>query len=403
MRDDSGHSHAAGIPKHRAAGNESCESTVASSYDALVVGAGPAGSSAAYNLTRQGARVLVVDATDVMTGRYKTCGSGYTEKLWWSFPETVYESTMQASVTTLRVRSKRHHSADHLSTAPIAHMSMRSILDSELLESAVDTGSEFRISKVEGITFNGRPSVRLKGGESVTADYLIAADGAYSMVTRTLGIPRHRRQVVAVEDEAFGRTHVDWSRTIEILLSVSPIGYWWVFPKSDHLSTGFGAPARAAKKIKHWAIDYANTHVRDARHNLSGHYIPLRDPGYPVYRNRTFIVGDAGGFVDPCTGEGISWGALSGKYAAQAIIATDPGLYLNRVAWIDREFYAARAFRNLLITRLTLRPKQLLEDSRFWQTFIRIARGEYLYQQWYAKLPRPLKLIAWSINRVAPI
>ena len=365
--------------------------------DVIIVGGGPSGSAAAYHLARGGARVRVVDSSDVLGGRYKTCGGGFTEKLWWTFPRSVFAEAAENTVTNLRIRARPNEelSAVHHSDVPIAHMSMRSDLDRSLLGFAVDHGAEFQPGKVERISLdrvgngNGRPSVTLQGGEKLTADYLVAADGAYSLVARTMGLPRHRRQVVAVEDEAYGSTEENWSGTIEIVPSISPMGYFWVFPKADHLSAGFGGTKKAASRIKKWARDYTDSHIESADHHLSGHYIPLRDPGYTSYRDRVFIVGDAGGFV--------------GKSAAESIVAGDPAQFGSWVDWVDSEFYAARAFRNFLVLRVALRSRQILNDAGFWQTFFKIVSGRMTYQEWFSTLSRPTRGLVWTMNRFAPL
>ena len=150
----------------------------------------------------------MVDSADVLGGRYKTCGGGFSEKLWWTFPKSAFADVAESTVTNLRIRARPNEefSAIHHSDVPIAHMSMRSNLDRSLLGFAVDHGAEFQAGKVEQIHMNGKPAVTLQGGEKISADYLVAADGAYSLVARTMGLPRPRRQVVAIEDEAYGPT-----------------------------------------------------------------------------------------------------------------------------------------------------------------------------------------------------
>ena len=110
-------------------------------FDAIVVGAGPAGSTAARELAAAGARVVVLDRAEFP--RYKACGGGIplrTEKLL-PFP---IDSVVEDSVSLLQVSYRGRSRLVRDSGEPFAHMVMRSRFDALLLEQARNAGAEFR-------------------------------------------------------------------------------------------------------------------------------------------------------------------------------------------------------------------------------------------------------------------
>jgi geranylgeranyl reductase family protein len=298
-------------------------------YDVIVAGAGPGGATAAYFLGRAGRRVLVLEKERLP--RYKPCGGGISAVLLEQFPfsfEPVFESRPAEVVYSLRGEAV----SVPLAGRPL-RMVMRDSFDSFLLDR---TGAEVRagrpVRKVREEA--GRVEVETADGEVFSAAHLIGADGANSAVARSLGLRRGKAPAAAIEaevrvpPEALAR----FEGRLEFLFGEVRLGYLWIFPKRDHLSVGIGAllpgPGMLQKQLRRvmaeQGIDLDGAPLR-------GHPLPINLRRGPVCTRRTLLVGDAAGLMDPLSGEGIRPAILSGRLAAEAILAGRPESYAAAV------------------------------------------------------------------------
>ena len=157
----------------------------------------------------------------------------------------------------------------------------------------------------------------------LTARQLIGADGAYSIVNRRFKISTPRAVAVAIEINLPASTASPASAAVPCFdFGVLPKGYGWVFPKDDHFSVGLYTFERGLRDLRRRLVDYARAkgfHVGPERAlHFEAHQLPvgghrLRVPDAPVY-----LVGDAGGFADALTGEGIYHALESGRLAGRA-------------------------------------------------------------------------------------
>jgi len=300
------------------------ESTV---YDALVVGAGPAGCAAAYDLASTGRKVLLVDRFEFP--RTKACAGALTVKtlraLRFSVAPVIREVCRSLVVGLRTDKFRTLQGAD-----PICAMTVRSELDSFVLEKTIERGAEFRqITRILSIHIN-RNRVEIETeSERILASYLVGADGANSTVAQLTGDCPSVFAGFAVECHI--RTEKRYE--MEFDFGVVPFGYGWVFPKGDHLNVGIytNLPRRGVVTIEHLR-EYANVRLGDGKlEAIIGHPIGLGGPGYRPHSKRVFIVGDAAGLVDPLLGEGIYNAVVSGQAAAAAITCggNDPALALQ--------------------------------------------------------------------------
>lgn len=315
-------------------------------YDALVVGAGPAGSSTAIHLARAGARVLLVDRARFP--RDKPCGGGLTGRALRRIPvdpSAVVERDVDRFELRLRYRSSFTRAHD----APLIRMTQRRQLDAFLVEAAVAAGAELRDGiRVGALEPSGTGVEARVDGEAVRAGVLVGADGANGVVARTIGIDETIVRGVALEGnvplEALRAD--DAERTAVIELAVLPGGYGWVFPKGDHANLGVGGWGSEGPRLRDHLARLTRAHgvEPEALTELRGHRLPMRRLGTPAGSGRTLLVGDAAGLVDPLSGDGMYEAFVSAGLAADAIVADDLDGYTAALsAALDRHAAASWA------------------------------------------------------------
>lgn len=371
---------------------------MARSWDVIVVGAGPGGSTAAYDLARAGANVLLLDRADFP--RDKPCGGGVLVSALRLLPYSLDPVTEQ-TIMSFRVRYKRSWEFEHRYHEPLAIMTQRSRLDAFMAEQAVAQGAEFRDgSAVREI--NGT-AVTLANGDTHNAGVIIAADGANGVVRRTLGLPR-LRGAVALEGNASRadqRAGDRWSDAVGLELGTMPGGYGWVFPKTDHCNVGLGGFPSAASSLRRELTEYAGceSFVSDGLTSLRGHHLPLRDPDSALVAGRVAFVGDAAGLVDPLSGEGIGNAILSAQMAARTSLlylsghASDLSEYRQSIeTTIEPELRVARQLQALFHQCPWPYVQLLRRSDRFWTAFCRIVRGESSYTSFQNRLG-PAKIL----------
>ena len=294
------------------------------SYDVLVVGAGPAGSSTAIHLARAGARVLLVDRARFP--RDKPCGGGLTGRALKRIPvdpSPVVERDVDRF--ELRLRYGSRFTRDH--DRPLIRMTQRRRLDAFLAEHAAAAGAELRDgTRIDSFELDETGVTARAGRNAVRAGALVGADGANGIVARALGIDGEIVRGVALEGNVpLDALRGDLERTAVIELAVLPGGYGWVFPKGDHANLGVGGWGSEGPRLRDHLARLAREHGVDAGAvtDVRGHRLPMRRLGTPAARGRALLVGDAAGLVDPLSGDGMYEAFTSARLAAEAILAGD--------------------------------------------------------------------------------
>ena len=302
-------------------------------FDAIVAGAGAGGAAAAYHLCQAGLKTLVVDRASLP--RYKACGGAIPRAALEPFP-FAFDGVVEAEPTEAHFFfGSMGPVALPLSQRPVV-MVMRQRFDAfllarsgaEVLDGAAVTG----VAEVDG-----RVEVHA-GDRTLTARYLVGADGATSRVAHCLGLYRTRRLGGTLEAEVplEGNDSLAerYGRRAFFLLGAVPWGYAWVFPKGDHLSVGVGRlrPGRARLRVAlQREMDRLGIPLDGVP--IHGHPLPsYRTLPWPLWRagwrarlatRRCLLVGDAAALVDPFIGEGIRHALASARLAAAAIAADD--------------------------------------------------------------------------------
>src|ERR1043166_1573484 len=302
-------------------------------FDAIVVGAGPAGSTAAVRLARGGARVLLLDRARFP--RDKPCGGGLTYRAVRQLPVSV-TPVVEDVVDRFELGFQYGSRFERAGQGPLVLMTQRRRLDAHLAEEAARAGAEFR----DGVRATAlelseeSATVRLAGGGAATAPVVIGADGVNGIAARAVGLAPERFGVALEGNVAYAHTKESrWRGRAVVDLGVVPGGYAWVFPKGDHVNVGVGGWETEGPRLREHLRRLCAAHDvdYDALTDLRGYRLPYRRPSSTLARDNVLLVGDAAGLVDPLTGDGMYEAFVSGKLAAEAILGGDLAGYEARV------------------------------------------------------------------------
>jgi geranylgeranyl reductase family protein len=361
-------------------------------FDVAIIGSGPAGASAALKLAEKGIRTVIVEKE--ILPRYKTCGGGFAYRGRAKMPFDVSEVIEKEF---FRIDAFFDKAGVHVFSErekPLISMVMRDDFDHFLVEKAKKEGiTVLENHKLEGITFGDQIHLHTSQGE-VHVKFVIAADGALSTTAKLAGWEETRLLIPALEYEVtvspedFERL----SKSVRLDFDAIPMGYGWCFPKENHLSIGLASFRKIKVDFKKLYRDYIEnvlgvTHI--VKEEMHGFQIPVSPRTDGFVRKGVFLVGDAAGFADPLTAEGISNAIFSGIMAAESIIESDldeqkaAELYhlklnasllpeLKTGLKLSKLFYENEKIRNLLVKKY---------GNRICEAMTQILMGERTYPE----------------------
>ncbi|TAM81417.1 MAG: NAD(P)/FAD-dependent oxidoreductase [Acidobacteria bacterium] len=308
--------------------------------DAIVVGAGPAGSTAAKLLADRGYSTLLIDRSNFP--RHKTCASWINRLAFERFAylrnslSDLVENPFYGVAFYDRVVERE---ARYMESQPSGYLSLRSKFDDGLRRIAMDAGARFMGGSALADLLEEREGVRvrLEDGREMTGRVLIGADGASSRVAMKADLRKGWSPgdyvLCANTDVPFSPERIStfYGRRFpfRVFLEYGGIqGYGWVFPKRRHVCIGIGALLKNGRSIRPLFREFVRT-LRAGNH-VPGDlpkekiYFDL-DPVGGVYRlpalvrGRVMLIGDAAGFVSGSTGEGIYPAMVSAEVAVDLI------------------------------------------------------------------------------------
>lgn len=359
-------------------------------YDVIVVGAGPAGSTASHILTENGLRVLLIDKCSFP--RDKLCGGFLTEKsvrlmetIFRESPQTLRQHgaiNFESVFFSLWYRSRQLMSC--ASAIPFRFVN-RSDFDSFLLDHARSSGACVLEEEVVRECDPSAGTIRTKSGQVYSGRFIIGADGVSSVVRQSLPqscYDRHDWQRHLATGVQIGIPLKEFPWEVDrpmIYFGFLNFGYSWVFPRRDSVVVGMGGISRKNPEgIRACFRSFLSTlSVPDHLHeNFRSYPIPfgnhLERPGYDF----ALLVGDAAGFADAIFGEGLYYALKSGELAADAILQ---GFQKNLP---PLEIYV-RAVRQFIIPHLSHLNKRGRQLYFLLRTFGCV--GAWLYVRWKGK------------------
>jgi len=356
-------------------------------WDLAVVGAGPAGLSAAYAAARAGVRTLVVERA--AHPRYKTCGGGLIGTSLAAVQDRIeVPAHDRVDRVTFTRNGRRQFSRRH--GGPLITMVRREEFDDRLRAAAVEAGAEVRERAPVRALEQDADGVRLRlaDGSTVRARTVIGADGSSGVTARHVGV--RYRQVdlgLELEIEVPPEQQERWRRHVLLDWGPLPGSYAWVFPKGDRLTVGVIAARGEGERTRDYLrafVDRLGLADAPAAHD-SGHLTRCRAEDSPLRHGRVLVVGDAAGLLEPWSREGISYALRSGELAGAAVAEGDLGAYERAVA--ERLVPSMRAGHRLL-DLFSRRPEAfhgLVATPPGWRMFVRFCQGRASFDQAMAR------------------
>jgi geranylgeranyl reductase family protein len=345
-------------------------------FDAVVVGAGPAGSTAAFRLARAGARVLLADKTRFP--RDKPCGGGLTVRALRLLPFSV-APVVEEEVDVFELGLGYRRRFERRTREPLVVMTQRRRLDAFLVEQAQEAGAELR----EGARVSFSPLT--VDGEPIEAVALIGADGVNGGIAKALGLDGHHHEVALEANVPYGPVlRSRYARRVVIEFGAVPGGYGWVFPKGDHVNVGVGGWLHEGPRLRAHLARLCRQHriPEDAISDVRGYRLPLRRPGSPAASGRVALVGDAAGLVDPVSGDGIYEAFLSAQLAADAALdilagrTADFSRYARELQRVLALQSAASWRAKLALERFPRLSFALLQAPQAWRAMEQLMRAD---------------------------
>lgn len=376
-------------------------------FDLVVIGAGPAGSTCAYQVKKQHPELSVLVIDQAAFPRYKPCGGGISPEVRHYLDFDIEEAlNLHCTRVALLADGKRVES-DGFDIL----MARRERFDQYLLDQAARIGVVSRlgcrvldIEKAE----SGQPLRVQTAAGLITARAVALAEGGKGRLAHQLGIAPRTRVMPAMEYE-HQTDGVNTSGVLEIDFEQSTTGYAWNFPKADGLSLGIGRfdgiedggsglPGRLRRYMRHFGVTEL---LKPALH---GHPILAYAGRQQLVHGRILLIGEIAGCVDPLTAEGIRPAIKSGYLAAPAIVDALRHDDMTRLTKYDRMFHReiGRDYRYARIAafavyRLARSSHRLLANRRAVDAFMSVFSGKSTYREQVR--PRRLARVLWATLR----
>ena len=413
--------------------------TVRHDADVIVAGTGPAGATAALALARAGVRVLMMERHALP--RQKPCGGGISTRVLTRFPwlSAALPQIPTHPVSSLYLEGPSGEIFRMQANGPVVILIRRVEFDTMLAQLAVRAGADLLApaaiaqarQDADGVT------LRTRDGRELRAPMVIAADGVNSVIARRLGMnpgwPAARLALDMMEETPVSALRAAEPDTLSVFYGYGGAhGYAYIFPKREHVNVGIGYVLPFFKeRVDLTPYDLQRQFVGDLRarglmegESQRGHFtpflIPIGGPLRTTAAGRVLLAGDAGGFVNGFSAEGIYYAMVTGDLAARAILAArrrdvvDPaaarrgyvrlwkgeiGAELRDSVLIQKYLFPNPARMDRVVRGAKTRPEfpRILVDYASGRLSYRAARRRMLWH-----FPRLLPRLAWVALRGRP-
>ena len=357
------------------------------SREVVIIGAGPAGATLAYELLQGGLQPFILDKA--VFPRIKVCGGGLTIKALKFLPPDL-SPVLENEINRVQLSFNLGRTFTKAWQQPLLYTVERQRFDAFLMDRVRQAGGEFIDGeRLEKITAGpGDSTTLVTSRRLITARVVVGADGARSNVARSADLQPvdfwHLGLQMEVPRNLMGKSASEFSRMIYLDMGTMADGYAWVFPRGEVLVIGVGGPVHQGPQLKRYhARLLSHLGLGGQSFPLAAHLIPHRVTPRPIMRGRVLLVGDAAGLADFWTGEGIFSALHSARLAARQILRFfrgEAGALTDYQARVDREITpelrASYQFSKLFNYIGPLAFKCLERYEYPWEVFCRVMRGD---------------------------
>lgn len=372
-------------------------------YDVIVVGLGPAGAIAAYELSRRGHRVLALERSSLPRG--KTCGGALTVRAASLIPFSIRDEVEQ-TLYGIRFNFCGREPFVLETTEPIAYTVSRDRFD-YLLASKAEAEGALLCDETEVMEWKEEKGVVTVRSEhdAWRCRYFIGADGLNGLIRRGGG-NQPSEGAVGVESEIpYQEMEQADHSLIQVDLGSAPQGFGWLLPKRDHHATGVSGAERKVKSAGELYGQFIENQgiLKEASGQPVSvfHRIPSEE-GTPLHSGSVLWVGDAAGLIDPLSGDGLYYALLTGLIAAEVISnnllgeGTSLTAYTARVrAETTEEFRVARRMARLFHRWPETSYRFLQSHPWVAELYFEILRGRERYDHIWPVVRREWLRFAW--------
>lgn len=293
--------------------------------DVIVIGAGPAGTTAAWRLAERGMKVRIIEAESLP--RVKPCGGALTHRILPLLPPG-YEHQIKDRAFLWTFQGRGERGATISTTEPYCYMVERQFFDYWLSQEAVRRGAELHTNEPVSRIVKTREGYQVETASGLYRTlYLVGADGAKGVTAKNLGLNRPiRGAAIEAEIRVTDGQYNEWKNRVEIDVTRYPWGYAWIIPRYPILNVGVGSFRSRGLNLKSLFEQYFREKMGPLD-NITplAHPLPYRERWSPIAEARALLVGDAAGLMDPFSAEGIYSAIRTGHMAAEAIVQEQPG------------------------------------------------------------------------------
>jgi geranylgeranyl reductase family protein len=324
-------------------------------YDLIIVGGGPSGASAGRAAGKKGLSTLLLEKEDFP--RYTPCGGAISSYGLSCLDFKLPDSVIERNISTVRVHF-RDRFVEGIKESNLVLLISRKVFDNYLLDKARETGIEVHTGEKVLDCIEKEDCVEVKTTDNTyLGKFVLIAEGSCGTLKYRVR-PRDKRTEYGLglvseipdEDEAIRNRFPD---TINIHFGIAQGGYGWIFPHEGYYSAGIIGTAQYLEYPKKVLLDFLQENGLSGDFPVRSHIIPTGGIKRKIINSRLLLSGDAAGFVDAFSGEGISYAIRSGQLAAEAV--ADLVMYSQKLSSLKAyESGCRQEFGNYLASSLKL-------------------------------------------------